>query len=67
MVAGLLQHGPQRLAQVRQELVDWLEENEYESLRQAQGSMSLERNPNPQAFERGNYLRTLQSWRPAKL
>jgi dihydroorotate dehydrogenase (fumarate) len=63
MVAALLKHGPKQLAVVRRELTHWLEECEYESLRQALGSMSLERSPDPEAFERGNYVRALQSWR----
>jgi dihydroorotate dehydrogenase (fumarate) len=29
------------------------------------GSMSLKNCPDPTAFERGNYLRTLQSWHRA--
>ena len=45
---------------------DWLEEHEYDSLRQMQGSMSLMRCPDPEAFERGNYMRALQGWRPAR-
>jgi hypothetical protein len=28
-----------------------------------QGSMNLEHCPDPSAFERGNYMRILQSWR----
>ena len=36
---------------------------DYESLRQAQGSMGLLRCPDVEAFERGNYLRALQTWR----
>jgi len=62
MVSALLNHGPEHLARVRQELADWFEENEYESLRQAQGSMNLLRCPDPQAFERVNYLRQLRTW-----
>jgi dihydroorotate dehydrogenase (fumarate) len=65
MVATILQHGPKQIATVRREIARWLEENDYTSLRQAQGSMSLERSADPQAFERGNYLRVLQTWRPA--
>jgi len=64
LVAALLKNGPSHLTQVRRELGHWLEECEYESLDQAHGSMSLERSPNPQAFERGNYVRALMSWRP---
>jgi len=63
MVAALLHHGPQRLGEVRDELAAWLEEHEYESLGQAQGSMNLQRCPDPDAFERGNYMRVLQTWR----
>lgn len=64
VVAALLHHGPAFLADLRRGISEWLEEREYDSLRQAQGSMSLERCPDPQAFERGNYLRVLQTWRP---
>ena len=63
MVAALLHHGPPHLRTVREELARWLEDHEYESLRQAQGSMSLLRCPDPDAFERGNYMRVLQTWR----
>ena len=63
MVAALLMRGPAHLAAVRHELAEWLEQHEYDSLRQAQGSMSLLRSPAPEAFERGNYMRALQSWR----
>ncbi len=63
LVSALLVHGPRHLAVVRRELGHWLEEGEYESLRQAQGSMSLLRCPDPAAFERGSYVRTLQTWR----
>jgi dihydroorotate dehydrogenase (fumarate) len=63
MVAALLVHGPGHLAVVRRELSRWLEEREYDSLRQAQGSMNLMRSPDPEAFERGNYLRALNTWR----
>jgi len=63
MVAALLLHGPSHLAKIRRELSHWLEVREYESLEQAQGSMSLRRCPNPEAFERGNYMKVLQTWK----
>ncbi|RMD81293.1 MAG: dihydroorotate dehydrogenase-like protein [Candidatus Dadabacteria bacterium] len=62
MVSALLRHGPGHLAKVRAEMAAWLEEHEYESLAQARGSMGLDRCPNPRAYERGNYVRMLQSW-----
>jgi dihydroorotate dehydrogenase (fumarate) len=64
MVSALLREGPGHLRRVREDLATWLAEHEYDSLRQMQGSMSLERCPDPAAFERGNYMRVLQSWRP---
>jgi len=64
MTAALLHHGPGRLSTTLRELRQWLVEHEYTSLRQAQGSMSLAKSPNPEAFERGNYMRILQTWQP---
>ncbi len=62
MTSALLQRGPGHLRDVLDGLRGWLEEHEYASLRQAQGSMSLARCPDPQAFERANYVRLLQTW-----
>jgi dihydroorotate dehydrogenase (fumarate) len=64
MVTALLHNGPERLTKVRDEVSRWLEEHEYESLRQARGSMSHENCPNPQALERANYMRALATWTP---
>jgi len=62
MTSALLHHGPTRLATTLRELRQWLIDHEYASLRQAQGSMNLQKSPNPEAFERGNYMRILQTW-----
>jgi len=64
MVSALLRHGPGHLRTVLAEMTRWLEEHEYTSLQQARGSMSLARSPDPAAFERANYIRVLQGWRP---
>jgi dihydroorotate dehydrogenase (fumarate) len=65
MVSALLQRGPDYLRVVRQELGEWLEQHEYSSLAQMRGSMSLDKCPDPSAYERGNYVAILQGWRPA--
>jgi dihydroorotate dehydrogenase (fumarate) len=62
MVSALLRHGPAYLRQVRDDLARWLEEHEFESLRQMQGSMNLLRCRDPGAYQRANYIRLLQSW-----
>jgi dihydroorotate dehydrogenase (fumarate) len=64
LVSALLQHGPEHLKMVREEMIRWMEKHEYHSLSQMQGSMNLKRCPDPQAFERANYMRVLQSWHP---
>jgi len=64
VVSAVLKRGPSALTELRDGLARWLEQHEYESLKQMQGSMNLSRCPNPAAFERGNYMAVLQSWRP---
>jgi dihydroorotate dehydrogenase (fumarate) len=49
-VSALLINGPEHLATMREEMDQWLEEHEYESLAQAKGSMGLEHSPDPAAF-----------------
>jgi len=56
-------HGPEHLKTVRQGMIQWMEEHEYESLEQMRGSLSLLKCPNPQAFERANYMRVLAGWK----
>ncbi len=63
LVSALLQFGPVYLQTVLDGMAHWMEEHEYESIAQMRGSMSLERCPDPAAFERANYMRVLQSWR----
>lgn len=63
-VSALLHQGPQHIATLRDGLAAWLEEHEYVSLAQMKGSMSLARCPDPAAYQRQNYMRLLQSWRP---
>ncbi|MCG6922813.1 MAG: dihydroorotate dehydrogenase-like protein [Acidobacteria bacterium] len=63
LVSCLLKRGPSHLATLKGELAQWLEEHEYHSLRQMQGSMNLEACPDPAVYERANYMLMLQSWR----
>jgi dihydroorotate dehydrogenase (fumarate) len=65
-VSALLKNGPAYIGELRASLEAWLDEHEYESVRQLQGSMSFERCPNPHALERANYMRILHGWRPER-
>jgi len=64
VVSAILKNGPQHLAALRAGLARILEERGYESLAEMRGCMNLARCPDPAAFERGNYMRILQNWRP---
>lgn len=63
VVSALLMKGTEYLAILRSEVERWMQENEYTSLKQMLGNMSLARCPDPSAFSRANYMRILQSWR----
>jgi dihydroorotate dehydrogenase (fumarate) len=62
LVSALLRNGPDYLRHLRTTFNRWGDDHGYASIDQMRGSMSLESCPDPTAFERGNYLRTLQSW-----
>lgn len=62
IVSTLLLEGPSKLDRLLSGLREWMEEFEYESVEQMCGSMSLQRSPDPSAFERANYLKILQLW-----
>jgi len=63
VVSVLLEKGPGEVSSLVGGLSRWMEEHDYESVRQMQGSMSLSRVADPSAYERGNYLKILNSWR----
>lgn len=62
LCSALLQNGPRLIGQLKTGLAAWLEEHEYQSLRQMQGSMSQIHCPDPSALERANYMETLYNW-----
>ncbi len=62
MIASvLLQEGIAKTREILDDLKKWMEENEYESIQQMKGSMSYKAVGDPAAYERANYLKTLQS------
>lgn len=67
MTSELLHNGLPRIREILAGLVAWMEEHEYESVRQMQGSMSQQHVADPAAFERANYMKVLESWRPDPL
>ena len=62
MCSALLQKGPKHLTVILQQLVEWLENNEYNSVKQLKGSISQRHAIDPAAFERANYISVLDSY-----
>ncbi|MCC6445786.1 MAG: dihydroorotate dehydrogenase-like protein [Armatimonadetes bacterium] len=63
MTSELLTNGIGRITEIMADLVNWMEEKEYESVRQMIGSMSQKSVPYPSVFERAHYMRALSSYR----
>jgi dihydroorotate dehydrogenase (fumarate) len=62
MTSALLKHGIPHLTRVRAAVLEWMEEHEYASITQMQGSMSYQSVAEPAAFERANYMKVLNSY-----
>lgn len=62
MCSALLKNGVEYLAKVGRELTEILERKGYESVEQARGVLSQKSCAEPAAFERANYMKTLQSF-----
>ena len=62
LCSALLQHGPDHLSEILQDLKIWLEEHEYESVSQLKGSISQQHAIDPAAYERANYVNVLDSF-----
>ena len=60
--SSLLANGPDHVAELLAETTEWFAERGYESTDQARGSLSQGSVPNPDAFERANYAKTLASY-----
>ena len=60
MCSALLRYGIGHLRHVELGVRKWMEDHEYESVRQMQGSMSQQRCADPGAFERSQYMRAVK-------
>ena len=62
MCSILLRRGIGHIAVIEREMLQWMEEHEYESVEQLKGSMSQKNCPDPSAFERAQYMRALSTY-----
>jgi len=63
----LMRHGIERLREIEKEMVNWMQDHEYESVAQLKGSLSHKHSADPTAFERAQYMRAVgtpyREWR----
>ena len=62
LASALLRNGVPYLTELERGVVKWMEDHEYESIRQMRGSMNAAAVIEPAAFERANYLKVLGSY-----
>ena len=61
----LFRKGIEYIREIETGMCEWMEEHDYQSLRQLQGSMSQKYCSDPAAFERAQYMRAVISYKPA--
>lgn len=62
LASALLRNGPDYPRLLLEQLIGWLEQNDYSSVEQLKGSMSQLHCPDPAQFERANYMKALISY-----
>ncbi len=63
MMSALLKYGTAHIGTTLRKLEMWMEEHEYESVKQMIGSMSHRSVAKPGEFERANYMKVLNSYK----
>ena len=61
MTSALLRNGPDHLRPLEVQVRDWMDRHGFETVEQLRGRLSQRSVPNPAAFERANYIKTLAS------
>ncbi|HQR21941.1 MAG TPA: dihydroorotate dehydrogenase-like protein [Burkholderiaceae bacterium] len=62
IASSLLRKGPAHIGVLVRGVREWLAEREYASVEQMKGSLSQQACPDPDAFERSNYMKALKSY-----
>ena len=62
LCSTIIRHGIPQIALIERDLVAWLTEHEYESVRQLKGSLSQSKCAEPAAFERAQYMKAITGY-----
>ena len=63
LASVLLTKGESEVSTILNEITEWMEKYEYDSISQMKGSISLTHTDNPAAYERNSYMYALQEYR----
>ncbi|MGB5506845.1 MAG: dihydroorotate dehydrogenase-like protein [Sulfurovum sp.] len=63
LASVLLMKGESEVVTILNEITQWMEKYEYDSITQMKGSISLAHTDNPAAYERNSYMYALQQYR----
>lgn len=63
LVSVLLKEGLGVVKKLKKEIEEWLEEKEYSSFKECTGVLSQKKCPNPEVFERANYMKILLQYK----
>jgi dihydroorotate dehydrogenase (fumarate) len=63
IASEFLRRGAGRATEMLESMKIWMEENDYKSIQQMQGSMSQKSVADPSTFERANYMKVLASYK----
>ena len=61
LCSTLLRHGVQQIQVIEREMISWMREHEYESVKQLKGSLSQINCATPGEFERAQYVRAIST------
>lgn len=62
LASSLLSRGPSHVGALVRGVRDWMAQRDYVSVEQMKGSLSQQSCPDPDAFERANYMKALRSY-----
>lgn len=63
IVSVLLENGPRAIPVLLEGLRTWMTEHGHTGLSTVRGALNLKRCPDPEAHERANYIKIIQSWK----
>ena len=62
LCSAILKNGINHIHNEVENMINWMETHEYESVTQMKGSMSQQSVAEPAAFERANYMKALNKY-----